>query len=535
MANSDLLDAALAYTDQGLRVFPVAQNKQPLTPNGFHDATTDRDQVTAWFSADVAGIGAPVPEGVLIVDVDIRNGGGKSMRELKRAHRFPPTRTATTGGGGSHYWYRYDPELRLRNKLAVGVDVKAGGKGYIILPPSGIGDGYSWGGEGLDEAVADAPEWMLEQLVKQEHAAAASTTEAPGLFPWEDGTRYGERALQGVVGQMLMAQDGERNNVLNETAYRVGQLVGAGELREEYALSKLDEAAERVGLDPAEREQTMRSGYEAGLSQPRGAPEAPTPTKSARDIFLELYEDLEDEEEPFWMDWRVEEPPASFILDPIIPRGAYILVYGPTQASKSMVWMALGAEASRRGQRVTYYSLENPPQVDRDRLRRLRPDPDRFRITNQLLDLGDREQVAAFVERERGQDLVVIDTYSHAFGGDFGGDHNAKAIEFAKVVRLAMKKTGATYVVLDHTGFENRGEPRDSSAKRQQVDVACMMQPVGTWTKGKPARFEMRNYKSARYANPFDFTGQIADRADRELVLEWDPIARAQIDWKVPP
>jgi hypothetical protein len=227
-------------------------------------------------------------------------------------------------------------------------------------------------------------------------------------------------------------------------------------------------------------------------------------------------------EDRFWVDWQIDEPEPPFYLHPILPKNAYVLVYGATEASKSMVWNAVGADASRRGLRVSVYSLENPPSTDRDRLRRLRPDPANFRLTNEPLDLNDARQLAALVERESEwrTDVLLIDTYSHAFNSR-SEDGNARAIEFARRVRHLMAAVGCSVVLVDHTGYAQEDEPRDASAKRQQVDVAVLMKKAGEWRPGSPARFTMKNNKAARFGNPFYLTGEIRDTTDRGLELAW--------------
>jgi hypothetical protein len=232
----------------------------------------------------------------------------------------------------------------------------------------------------------------------------------------------------------------------------------------------------------------------------------------------------------FWLDWNIEEPEPPFLCHPLLPANAYVLVYGATEAAKSMSWLGLLCQGSHAGVRSSIYSLENPGHVDRNRLRRWRPDPRNLRITNQPIDFNDPRQVGRLVEREkdwgdgRGADVIMIDTYSHAFNSR-SEDGNAKAIEFAVRVRYVMREVGCSVVVLDHTGFHG-DEPRDASAKRQQVDVAILMEKRGEWRAGEPARFSMTNRKSARFGNPFRLNGEIQDvKGDiKGLALGWEGV-----------
>ena len=516
-----LKDAALDYAHRGYPVFPCGDDKAPLVAGGFKSASADPEQVEAWWTEHPdAMVGMPVPAGFVIVDCDPRNGGAESLAELLKEHgRWGRTRQAKTRSGGYHYWFRLDvPEdARFRKELTRGVDVKVPGKGYVIVPPS---PGYAWQ---YDVDALDAPQWLVDAILKPEgeqHVTGAASE--PKYFGWEEGTRYGLSARERELGKLTAAPAGTRNDALNSAAFVLAQLAAGGELDATSTVEQLYTTAERIGLDPEETDLTLRSGWSAGELEPRQAPER-EPQPEPRRI-------VPAAEEHFWTDWQIDEPAPPFYLWPLLPMNAYVLVYGATEAAKSMTWNAILAEGSHHGVRSSVYSLENPRHVDRDRLRRLGPDPACFRITHEPLDLGWPEQVDALIERERewGTNVILVDTYSHAFNSHQSDDGNARAIAFAQCVRHIMhelRDQGLTFVVVDHTGFPKEGqvkEPRDASAKRQQVDVAVYMEKDGEWQPGSNrAGFGMHNFKAARFGNPFDIRGAILGRKDEPLRLEW--------------
>lgn len=502
-----LSDAALRLAAQGFSVFPCAADKSPRTPHGFHDATSDPEAIAAW-DWDDAMIGLAIPEGIVVVDVDPRNGGTETLKSFGRP--LPSTRVVQTGSGGQHYYFTVDPDAELKSTLGAGVDIKRAGKGYVIAPPS---PGYQY----IRHAdAAPLPDWLLAELRVAPRESRASAAATPKFFPqFEQGTAYGLSARDKQLGRLVTAGEGERNNALNRAAFSLAQLVAGGELDEESTSLALIQVAGRLGLTSAEIERTVESGWQAGLDEPWQA--------QPRDEAEPYRERYEVDESRFWLDWEVDEPPPDFLCDPILPENAYVLVYGPAAASKSMVFAALGVEASRHGHRTTVYSLENPPHIDRHRLRRLRPDKDFFRQTNEPLDMNDPRQFEALVEREKAWQpkLIIIDTYSHAFESR-SEDGNARAIAFARRVRYLMHETGATVVVIDHTGYSQEGEPRDASAKRQQVDVAVLMSPIGQWQPGKASQFSMENRKASRFGNPFLLHGEVRDRDDGTLWVKWN-------------
>jgi len=178
--SNEILQAALYYASIGIPLFPCrVSNKAPYTANGFKEASANREQIHRWWKNwPDAIIGMPTGEtsGMLIVDIDPRHGGDYSLQGLEDKYgTFPNTLTAITGGGGTHYYFRY-PGTEVRcstGKIAPGIDIKADG-GYVILPPSGhqSGKSYFWDGDFDFKTVAPAPGWLLS-LINTTHLSKA--------------------------------------------------------------------------------------------------------------------------------------------------------------------------------------------------------------------------------------------------------------------------------------------------------------------------------------------------------------------------
>lgn len=514
--SEDLVEAAVQLAKEGIAVFPVGLDKRPRNRNGFHGATTDEKQVRAWDWNGGGAIGAAIPDGHFIVDIDPRNGGDQTVKALLMVKRtFPGTRTVETQSGGTHRYYKMPEGMdasKLKGTLGPGVDIKASGKGYVLVPPS---PGYElkW-----DSPIAEAPEWMLEEIVVAPVDPSTYAASEPKYFPFERGTKYGLAAMEFELENLANAGEGGRNNALNRAAFSLAQLTAGGELSEESAILRLEDMGEKIGLDLMEIRQTIKSGWSAGLEEPR---QAPANEETREDIAPEF-----SSEDGFWTDYQNIEDhgPPEYYLFPIVPKNAYLLVYGPTEASKSMVFMALAAQASHQGIKSSIYSLENPTHIDVDRIHRWRPNPENLRISHQLLDMSDPRQLEALVSREAAWDTdwVILDTYSHAFYSK-SDDGNAKAIQFAKIIRNVLKRVDCTVIVVDHTGYSAHGEPRDASAKRQAVDMSIKMERAVPWKPNQPSVFRMDNTKSARFGNPFELIGRIKDvPGARDLELEWD-------------
>jgi hypothetical protein len=90
-----ITNAALRHARAGRPVFPCWPSKQPRTPRGFRDATTDPETIQRWFSADDAVLAVPTgrASGLVVLDVD-GHLGWESLRDLEQAHESLP-RTAS--------------------------------------------------------------------------------------------------------------------------------------------------------------------------------------------------------------------------------------------------------------------------------------------------------------------------------------------------------------------------------------------------------------------------------------------------------
>jgi hypothetical protein len=121
------LAAAVAYAARGWAVLPIrGGNKAPLTPNGVKDATTEPSTIRTWWAnwpdANV-GIATGQASGLAVVDVDPRNGGDESLRDLEARHGpLPATVVCLTGGGGEHHYFTLPDGAPIRSrKIAPGL------------------------------------------------------------------------------------------------------------------------------------------------------------------------------------------------------------------------------------------------------------------------------------------------------------------------------------------------------------------------------------------------------------------------------
>ena len=164
--------AATSYAARGWAVLPCRpRGKEPLTPHGFLDASSDPEIIAEWWrrwpEANI-GVATGSASGVVVLDVDPRSGGDEALRDLVACHGpLPETPTVLTGGGGCHFYFAIPEGVTIRSRrLAPGLDLK-GEAGYVVAPPSvhPSGQRYMWelGRSPDDLPLAPLPVWLLEE------------------------------------------------------------------------------------------------------------------------------------------------------------------------------------------------------------------------------------------------------------------------------------------------------------------------------------------------------------------------------------
>lgn len=185
-------EVAVAYAEHGVPVFQLS-GKRPLRgSHGFYDATPDPTLIgEAWRHRPEANIGMPTgaASGRIVIDVDPRNGGDETLRDLEAEYGpLPETLRALTGGGGAHYYFS-NPGVRLATALGPGIDVKGAG-GFVVLPPSIHPNGgrYEWDAGCRAGHIAELPAWLLTLLTAAE--------ERRNVDPLSSKLAKGERNVQ---------------------------------------------------------------------------------------------------------------------------------------------------------------------------------------------------------------------------------------------------------------------------------------------------------------------------------------------------
>lgn len=289
------LELAQHYVAQGWPVFPCRSHaeenvdqatgeiitlgeKTPLTPNGFKGATRFPRIIERWWSDwPDAAVGLPAGEktGFFALDIDNKPGGANGfdwLAEMEAEHGpLPDTARVTSPNGGLHIYFKYVVGTRNRGALGAGVDIRSEG-GYVLAAGSTMANGRSYRWETDTREIADAPAWLLDLLLPKSAPAhtqynlSAATNNA-----------YVDAAVDRELADLAGAPMGTRNNALNDAAFSIGTIVGAGAISEAEARALLQDVARGWGRDWSRCCKTIENGLKAGMQNPRHIPEPDFP------------------------------------------------------------------------------------------------------------------------------------------------------------------------------------------------------------------------------------------------------------------
>lgn len=296
---TNLLPYAIAAIRRGWSVFPLrTRAKTPV--RGFTDwerhATRSEDAATAhWGKHPAHNLAiATGPSGLIVIDLDVPKDGEGPPPEWDRPgittgadvlaalaedhapdNSWMETFSVTTRRGGTHLYYSAPENAAYRNtagKLGWLIDTRATG-GYVVGPGSYVADTDGRGSYKVINSapVAPLPGWLAILLEPARRRPVTSGQVHQALANRPGLATYVTRALRGEVERVLSAKEGRRNHTLNQAAFAIGTLVGAGVLPKHLAEDALANAALQIGLEPDETEATIHSGLQAGIRRPRGA------------------------------------------------------------------------------------------------------------------------------------------------------------------------------------------------------------------------------------------------------------------------
>ena len=500
------MTTALALAAQGFAVFPVHAGgpkvKQPVEPFGWKKiSTTDATAIDKlWRRNPSAGIAIDLAKaGLIVIDAD-RHGqhdGVAAFGQLMADHGHDPDSgpIVATPNAGCHFYFRQWPNEALgnaRGDLPAGIDVRGSG-GYVVAPGTVLEDGRAYELHGDLSAIPTLPAWLRAILTR----AKSEPRPQPVQRQEHSDARiraYVDAAVEAETARVRMAGEGNRNHSLNQAAFALGQLVGAGWIQAGEVEGLLTGAAHEAGLKQPEIRKTIRSGITAGQREPRqlaDAYENPEHAEAARRL-VENFTKKEINKAASELEWFDDIAPVintPYLVKGVIDRGAMSVVYGASNSGKTFFALDLAFHIAIgqqwRDRRVSlasvlYLAAEGGNGIA-NRIVALRgeygvcdvPLALRRAGLDLLKNAADTANVVALAREvsKRGDiGLIVIDTLSRVIAG---GDENAATdmTAFIRNVDMIRQQTGAHIMVVHHTGKDAAKGARGHSSLRAATDT----------------------------------------------------------------
>lgn len=374
---------------------PVRLNgKKPIDENWPTLRPTEED-LREWFDGTTQtniGILTGAASGIVVLDVDPRNGG---IDSLNRLPVLPSTLAAKTGGGGLHFLFLYPPGGCRSRQIAPGLDLLSDGRQFVAAPsvhPSGTE--YRWAN---DNPVHPLPDFLLERVERQ-----------PGEYKTES------------------IAPGERHDKLLSWAGLMRRW-GMVPTEIEAALVAIDQQRSVV---PWGREEIHTLAVSMDNYQPEVAVDAADSKTSPTLISTSCTaSELKHADIP---------RPGALLGTGLITRGSLALLYGMPGKGKSWLTFQLAhcvglgepfLGLSTQRSNVGLFTLECPPWQVQERLKAVSPDSDagldnvhivcRENLTS-ALDLAStvhQDEIVTFC-KERQLSLLILDALSRAHQSD---------------------------------------------------------------------------------------------------------------------
>lgn len=505
------LEAALDYASRGIPVFPLKpRSKKPATEHGFKDATTDPEQIRAWWgsspNANVAFTNGSA-SGLWVLDIDPRNDSNDSWKRLIDQHGEPLTRTIRTGSGGRHYVFTVgERSIKRRKTRYPGIEV-CGEGGYVVAPPSVTESGPY-------EVLNDIDPQPAEPWVLQIALESPETLKVP-------------------VGSVI--PEGSRDTTL----YRIACHYRGRGCEEFEILEHLErENAERCSppLEHFELERIARSAARLplGVSPARSTPpydphpgaSLPSPDEVLPFVEIDLWDRQANGIPPLdWLipDWLVAKDTCIIGGDAGVGKSTTAAVLARALASGEP-W--LGIRPTRRSPVLYFDEEQGEEMVTRLFLQIGGPVAGLRVYSGQGINLSDPhsvERLKRSILEIPVPPVVFLDTVQQTFGVDDANSATKVGAIYGRTLFRLRDQTGATFVLLHHIskppkeeGFRGRmaiHRLRDSSVHGTQASTVWFLQPA---EPGSVDMFQVKRRGSDRKSMMVRYSRD----GDERIVLE---------------
>lgn len=495
MTNRSKLEAALTYASWGWKVLPVVPNgKVPATAHGVHDATDDPDQIRAWFTSNPdlnIGVAAGQASGLVVYDIDPRNGGQDSWDEWTAKHgQLPDGITALTAGGGYHYLAAYQDGIKSC-KLLDGVDLLANGRYFVAYPSEIEGKTYQWeaSSDPFDGVgpVSIPPEWLASMMPTRKERTASNDSS--------------------II-------QGNRNSGLTSLAGAM-RSYGMSEAEILAALSVANETRCEIPLPSSEIRQIARS-----VSRYEPNSDVASSVALGAEAAESLLENLATPESDYFLTRGssfIDEPsPTKWIIKEWLAAHCVAMIFGPSGAGKSFIALDMACSISAG---IPWQGIKTKPglvvylagegnygirkRIASWAIEHKTTQLDNLFISNRPVDLDAPGAAAHVIKLVRSItqeqiSLLIVDTVNNHMSGDENAAKDVRAM--VNSCSTAASALGATTVFVHHTGVSEtaQGRERGSSAWRGGLDFSIYV----SRTTDKAIKIEAKKVKDDKEPEP---------------------------------
>lgn len=469
--SNNILDIALTYASWGWKVVPVVPNgKIPATAHGVKDATDDPDKIKAWWTKNPnmnIGIAAGEASGIIVYDIDPRNGGDDSWDIwLKENGKLPDGVMALTAGGGQHHIAQYQPGIKSC-KLRQGIDLLSDGRYFVAYPSTIDGRSYEW------EASSDPFQDVKPFKIPHKWLDAMQDRRA--------------ESVSSVVGDLIK---GDRNNGLTSLAGAMRHL-GLRENEILQALTVVNDTRCVPPLPDSEIRQIARSvgRYAADTDVAANAALG----YEAAEMLLEA--DKIDGDYFFTKatSFLSQPAPMEWIIKGWIPTQSVSMIYGESGVGKSFIALDMACSIASG---INWQNIRTKPGVVvylagegnygiRQRIaswckKHNVHELDNLLISNKPIDLDAAgaagKVINAIHEMYEGNvSMVFVDTLNNHMSGDENSARDTRTmINNSKIIASSLN---ATVAFIHHSGLNDAAKhrARGSSAWKGSLDSSILI------------------------------------------------------------
>lgn len=475
-------------------------SKQPATPNGFHDASTDAEVIRGWWAewpdANVAL--SPEAAGWAVVDID----GAAGEAAWAASDGGPRTFTVQTPRGGRHLYYSGSVAASA-SKIAEHVDTRGRGS-YVLVPPSRTPEGVYTLVD--DRDLADLPAWVEEAAGRQREIAKGA-----GI---EYDLPFNVARTIGFLKARLPAIEGSGGDAWTlETAFKCRDLGCSPTMTAALMIEHWNPRCEPPWLED-ELELKVNNAFTYPQNEAGAWAVAPAVSTFATVLDKLGIEYRREPKRERFQPWTAQElidmPPIDWIIPQMIPERSIGMLYGPPDSYKTFAVLTQVLEVSRTkdviflageggyglGPRIKAWATLH--EIDVATLK--------FHAVTDMPKAADRGDVSDFVEKMRKRGIkpaiVCVDTASRMMTG-LDESSARDAGQFIDALDFLKEEFGCTILAIHHTGKDVSKGERGSSALRGGFDFVIEAEAT---TDTNALALVMRKVKDAeRRREPFTF------------------------------